>query len=91
MHENVVATRASLALIVPLVSGAGGVNANYCGSIPQWIYTNPAQASVWTRCGVSEIQARTFCGQACTWQCDNPLETCMGVHSNYCGSAYDEV
>merc|ERR1712085_114164 len=55
-------------------------------------YINPVQSSQWTRCGPTglqaEVYARTFCGEPCTWQCTNPGETCVGIHSNYCGSAY---
>jgi hypothetical protein len=68
-----------------------GVHANYCGSVPQKIYDNPVQSTQWTRCGVTELDARSFCGQPCVWQCDDPNETCWGIHSNYCGSSYTEA
>ena len=47
-----------------------------CGSIPQRTYINPVQSTVWARCGLTEVDARTFCGEPCTWQCSNPDETC---------------
>ena len=65
-----------------------GVHPNYCGSIPKRVYVNPSQSSVWTRCGKSEIDARSFCGEPCTWQCSVAGETCMAVNSNYCDSDY---
>jgi chitinase len=68
-----------------------GVHSNYCGSIPQRIYYQPKQSSVWTRCGKDEISARTFCGEACTWKCSTPGEKCIPINSNYCGSDYYEV
>jgi len=65
---------------------------NYCESIPQRTYINPVQSGIWTRCGPTgleaEVYARTFCGEPCTWQCSNLGETCIGIHSNYCGSEY---
>mmetsp|Transcript_20842 Transcript_20842/g.41449 ORF Transcript_20842/g.41449 Transcript_20842/m.41449 type:complete len:1000 (+) Transcript_20842:122-3121(+) len=65
-----------------------GVHPNYCGSIPKRVYVNPSQSNVWTRCGKSEIDARSFCGEPCTWQCSVAGETCMAVNSNYCDSDY---
>jgi len=55
------------------------VHANYCGSIPQRVYVNPVQSSVTSRCGVSEVTARSFCGEPCSWQCSKPGETCIAV------------
>ena len=46
-----------------------GVHQNFCVSIPKREYTNPLQSTVWSRCGESDIEARTFCGDLCTWQC----------------------
>jgi len=66
-----------------------GVHPNYCGSIPKRVYDNPAQSSVWTRCGTSELDARSFCGEPCTWQCSVAGERCMAVQSNYCDSEYN--
>ncbi|KAL3798617.1 hypothetical protein ACHAWO_014026 [Cyclotella atomus] len=63
---------------------------NYCGSIPKRTYTNPFESKVVSRCGTSELNARTFCGEPCTWQCSKPGESCFAVHTNYCGSAYSE-
>ena len=65
-----------------------GVHPNYCGSIPKRVYADPVQSSVWTRCGKSELDARSFCGEPCTWQCSGEGETCIAVNSNYCGSEY---
>ena len=65
-----------------------GVHANYCGSIPKRVYVDPAQSTVWTRCGTSELDARSFCGEPCTWQCAEEGETCQSVHANYCDSEY---
>jgi hypothetical protein len=65
-----------------------GVHPNYCGSIPKRVYTDPVQSNVWTRCGKSELDARSFCGEPCTWQCSGEGETCIAVNSNYCGSEY---
>ena len=70
------------------------VHENYCGSIPQRTYTDPIVSTVYHRCGVSEVFARTFCGTPCTWstQCNDAIgETCVGVHPNYCGSAYTDT
>lgn len=70
-----------------------GVHENYCGSIPQRIYEKPQKSPVVSRCGVNEVMARTFCGAPCSSQleCTNPGESCIPVHSNYCGSVYTEV
>merc|ERR1719253_2225304 len=54
-----------------------GVQVNYCGSIPQRVYDNPIQSTQWARCGVTELDARTFCGAPCTWKCPSG-ETCWG-------------
>merc|ERR1712194_121083 len=69
-----------------------GVHPNYCGSIPQRVFTNPVQSKIWTRCGKKEIDARTFCGAPCTWsgQCSDS-DSCIGLNSNYCDSPYTEV
>merc|ERR1712151_123466 len=67
-----------------------GVHPNYCGSIPKRVYTNPVQSTVCARCGKSELDARTFCGEPCTWECAGEGEVCLGVNSNYCDSEYDE-
>ena len=64
-----------------------GVHPNYCESIPKKIFINPVQSTVWTRCGKSELDARSFCGEPCTWECPNG-ETCQSVHMNYCDSDY---
>eukprot|EP00985_Skeletonema_marinoi_P011985 scaffold5700_cov125-Skeletonema_marinoi.AAC.9 len=64
-----------------------GVHPNYCGSIPKRIYVDPVQSTVWTRCGKSEIDARSFCGEPCTWQCSLAGETCQPIHAN-CDSEY---
>ena len=62
-----------------------------CGSRPPKQFVEPAQQStVWTRCGTSEINAREFCGEPCTWQCTKPGESCVGIHSNYCDSVVPE-
>jgi len=65
-----------------------GVYPNYCGSIPKRNYVNPVQSTVWTRCGKTELDARSFCGEPCTWQCSGEGETCLAVNSNYCDSDY---
>eukprot|EP00986_Skeletonema_menzelii_P014375 scaffold9491_cov137-Skeletonema_menzelii.AAC.1 len=65
-----------------------GVHPNYCGSIPKRIYVDPVQSPVWTRCGKSELDARSFCGEPCTWQCSGEGETCIAINSNYCDSEY---
>ena len=65
-----------------------GVHPNYCGSIPKRVYVNPIQSTVWTRCGKSELDARSFCGEPCTWQCSGVGETCQSVNANYCDSDY---
>jgi hypothetical protein len=59
---------------------------NYCDSIPKRTYINPVQSTVSSRCGSSEIGARTFCGAPCSWQCE--IGSCYSVHANYCDSPY---
>jgi len=68
------------------------VNANYCGSIPKRTYINPVQSSGNQRCGKTELDARTFCGEECrsNEDCGVPGEACHGVQPNYCGSSYTE-
>jgi len=70
-----------------------GVHVNYCGSIPNRIYTNPVISTVTHRCGLTEIFARTFCSTPCTndEQCSGAGESCLGMSPNYCGSTYTEV
>ena len=70
-----------------------GVHVNYCGSIPNRIYTNPVTSTVTHRCGLTEIFARTFCSAPCTndEQCSGSGESCLGMNPNYCGSTYTEV
>lgn len=63
------------------------VHDNYCGSLPQRVYENPVQSSVNSRCGVSEVMARTFCGEPCSWQCSKPGESCFAV-SNAIANKY---
>jgi hypothetical protein len=63
-----------------------GVFENYCDSIPKRTYINPVQSTVSSRCGSSEIGARTFCGAPCSWQCE--IGSCYSVHANYCDSPY---
>ncbi|KAK1734442.1 lytic polysaccharide monooxygenase [Skeletonema marinoi] len=65
-----------------------GVHPNYCGSIPKRVYVDPVQSTVWTRCGKSELDARSFCGEPCTWECAGEGETCQPIHANYCDSEY---
>lgn len=65
-----------------------GVFDNYCDSIPKRIYENPAQNNVWSRCGSSEIDARTFCGLPCYSDADCEVGSCFSVHSNYCDSPF---
>ena len=63
---------------------------NYCSDPNfqpfQWI--DPVQSAVWTRCGTSEVDARSFCKPACNTDADCPVagEHCWSLHSNYCGS-----
>ena len=65
------------------------VHANFCGSFPERTYSNPVQATVWARCGLTEIHARTFCGTPCNSYLDCEAgEQCHSIHSNYCGSDY---
>jgi hypothetical protein len=68
-----------------------GVHDNYCDSVPKRIYENPVQSNVWSRCGVSEIDARTFCGVPCSSSADCSVGTCFSVHSNYCDSPFTTV
>ena len=63
---------------------------NYCGSIPKRTYINPVQSNVNSRCGTTELDARSFCGEPCSWQCSKAGESCFAVHTNYCGSEYTE-
>ena len=65
-----------------------GVHPNYCESVPKRTFVNPVQSTVWTRCGKSELDARSFCGEPCTWQCSKEGEICMAVNSNYCDAEY---
>jgi len=73
-----------------------GLQPNYCGSIPQRIYTNPTLGA-WTRCGQGEtdlekrIWAQTFCGEPCSWRCSDPGQSCINLNNNWCGSEYVEV
>lgn len=67
-----------------------GTHPTYCASPgytpPQW--SNPSISSVTHRCGTSEVDARSFCKQACLYpaDCTEPGEKCYAVHQNYCGS-----
>jgi hypothetical protein len=61
---------------------------NYCGSLPKRNYYNPVQSTIWTRCGKTELDARSFCGEPCTWHCSGEGESCQPVHANYCDSEY---
>lgn len=69
------------------------VHDNFCGSIPQRVY-QPSLSTISHRCGVSEVQARTFCGIPCTLftGCDAVAgEMCYELKPNYCGTMYTEV
>ncbi|KAL7526026.1 hypothetical protein ACHAXR_001279 [Thalassiosira sp. AJA248-18] len=66
-----------------------GVHPNYCGSIPERTYINPVQSTVFARCGKTEVDARTFCGEQCTPDsCSDPEETCF-YHHHYNNRGHD--
>ena len=65
-----------------------GLHENYCDSIPKRTYENPVQSTVTSRCGLSEVDARTFCGAPCAFESDCEVGSCFAVHSNYCDSPY---
>lgn len=64
------------------------VQENLCGSRPNFaICSDLPEANSNARCGVSELEAREFCGKFCTSdaQCNTGLgELCHGTHLNTC-------